>query len=262
MIGLVGLLVLNAKNLSDFVKENINFTIVLKPEVREIDMVKLQKELDDSPFVKSTEYVTREKAAKEFAQTLGEDFVGVLGYNPLNASIEVKLYAQYANQDSISKIDKYLKNNSLIQEVVYEKSLIQQVNKNVKKISLIILGFSGFLLFIAIALINNVVRLLMYSKRFIIRTMQLVGAAKGFVRRPFLYRSLWHGLIASIIAIILMCVLLYYIRNEFPDLLFFTNYEVLTILFSGIAILGIFLNLICSFFAINKYLNLDIDKLY
>jgi cell division transport system permease protein len=262
MLGLVGLLLLNAKKLSDFVKENINFTVVLKPETREVDIMKLQKDLDALLYVKSTEYITRERAAMEFSKSMGEDFVSILGNNPLQSSIEVKLMAAYANSDSISKIEKQFKNDTLIQEIIYEKSLIHLVNENIKKISLVILGFSGLLFLIAIALINNTVRLLVFSKRFVIRTMQLVGATKGFIRRPFLFKSLIHGLVASIISISLVATLVYFAHNELQGIDLMVDYQLAGILFFGLAIIGIAINLTSTFFALNKYLNIDSEYLY
>ena len=262
MLGLVGLLLLNTKKLSDFVKENINFTIVLKPDSKEVDILKLQKDLDKLPFIKSTEYITKEKAAKEFTKSLGEDFVNFLGYNPLLASIEVKLHSNYANQDSISKIEKYFKNNASINEIIYEKSLIHLVNENVNKISLIILGFSGLLFLIAVALINNTVRLMVFSKRFIIRTMQLVGATKGFIRRPFLFRSIFHGIAAALISITLIIGLMYLSQRELPEINLMLDYSSIGILFVSLIIVGIIINLICTYFATNKYLNIETELLY
>jgi cell division transport system permease protein len=262
MLGLIGLLLLNAKKLSDYVKENINFTVVLKTEVKEVDILKLQKNLDALSYVKSTEYITREKAAREFSKSLGEDFVSFLGYNPLLSSIEVKLHAAYANSDSISKIELSFKNHELIQEIIYEKSLIHLVNENINKISLIILGFSGLLFLIAVALINNTVRLLVFSKRFVIRTMQLVGATKGFIRRPFILNSLIYGFIASIIAISLIIGILYFTQRELQGIDLIIDVKLLAILFSGLITLGIIINIVSTYFALNKYLNIDTENLY
>jgi cell division transport system permease protein len=262
MLGLVGLLILNAKKLSDFVKENINFTVVIKPDTKEADILKLQKQLDAMPFVKSTEYLTREKAAREFSNEIGEDFVGFLGYNPLLSSIEVKLHARYANPQTINIIENKFRKNSVIREVIYEKSLIHLVNENVKKISLIILCFAGLLFLIAIALINNTVRLMVHSRRFIIRTMQLVGATRGFIRRPILYRSLINGFVAAIISILLIISIVYLTRNELQGIDLMVDYKMIYFLFSGIIITGIFINLVSTFFAVNKYLNINTDNLY
>jgi cell division transport system permease protein len=262
MLGLVGLLILNAKKLSDLVKENINFTIVLKPNMKEVDILKLQKEMDALKYVKSTEYITKEKAAKEFSKELGEDFVSFLGYNPLQSSIEIKLHADYANTQSIEIIDKQLKNNPLVQEVIYEKSLIHLVNENVRKISMVILGFSILLFLIAIALINNTVRLLVYSRRFIIRTMQLVGATKGFIRRPFLFKSMLHGFVAACISVLLLLTLLYFVKKEMKDINLLVDIRLTAYLFAGILLSGTLINLLSTFFALNKYLNIQNDSLY
>ena len=262
MLGLVGLLILNAKKLSDMVKENINFTVVLKPDVKEVDILKFQKNLDALPYVKSTEYITREKAAREFTKSMGEDFVSFLGYNPLLSSIEVKLHASFANSDSISRIESSFKNHELIQEIIYEKSLIHLVNENINKISLIILGFSGLLFLIAIALINNTVRLMVFSKRFVIRTMQLVGATKSFIRRPFLLNSLVYGFIASLISICLIIAILYLSQRELQGIDLLIDVKLLAILFSSLIAMGIIINIVSAFFALNKYLNIDSENLY
>jgi cell division transport system permease protein len=262
MLGLIGLLLLNAHKLSDYVKENIGFAIVINNDAREVEILKLQKELEATPYVRTTEYITRERAARDFTKTLGEDFVSFLGYNPLLASIDVKLFAGFANPDSIAKIEAQLKNQPLIKEIVYEKSLIHLVNENVKRISLIILGFSGLLFLIAIALVNNTIRLQVYSRRFIIRTMQLVGATKGFIRKPFLYRSLFIGFMAAVLASLLMLGLVYVIQYELTNLMIFIDFKLLSVLFVAITVLGMMLNFVSTFFALNKYLNIDVDNLY
>src|SRR6056297_1571436 len=201
MLGVLGLLILNAQRLSEYVKENIGFSIILKENVKEVDVILLQKTLDAAEYVKSTKYITKEQAAKELQEELGENFIDFLGYNPLLASIEVHLYADYANPDSIKIIEQDFQQYELIKEVFYQKSLVSLVNENIRKISFIILVFSGLLFLIAIALINNTIRLSVYSKRFIINTMQLVGATRGFIRRPFLFRSVWQGIVAALLAI-------------------------------------------------------------
>ncbi len=262
LLGLVGLLILNAKKLSDYVKENITLTIVIKNDVREADIFQLQKQLDALPYVKSTQYITREKAAEEFAKQLGEDFVTFLGYNPLLSNIEVKLHAQYANQAFIQLIENKVKKNEIVNEVIYEKSLIHLVNENVRKISIVILSFTGLLFLISLALINNNVRLMVYSRRFIIRTMQLVGATRSFIRRPFLYKSILQGFIASIMANALILGLIYVIDNEMKEFNLMIDWQLLYILFFIISILGIFINLVSTFFTLNKYLRISTDKLY
>ncbi len=262
LIGLFGLLVLNANRLATHVKENIGFSVILKEQAKEVDVIRLQKNLDAKPYVKSTDFVTKEEAARQTAEDLGEDFIEFLGYNPLPASIDVKLYAAYANPDSISAIEKELQRFEEVQEIMYQKSLIHLVNENVRKISLIILAFSVLMFFIAIALINNTIRLSVYARRFLINTMQLVGATRSFIRKPFLMRSAGHGIYAAIIAILLLTGVIYLIQKEFMEVIGFNDVNIIGILFIFVIFLGIILNWISTLFAINKYLRMQSGDLY
>jgi cell division transport system permease protein len=262
LLGLIGLLLLNAKKLSDHVKENIGFSIFLKENIREVDILRLQKRLDAMPFVKSTDYITKEEAVKDYQSELGEDFTEFLGYNPLPASIEVRFIAQFANPDSIARIEKEILNWDEVSEVFYQKSLIHLVNDNIRKISLIIFAFSGLLFLIALALINNTIRLSVYSKRFIIKTMQLVGANKSFIRRPFLKKSAVHGIYAAIITLLLLTAVIYFAQKELPGIVGFSDPEILAVLFCSVIILGIIFNWISTFFAVNKFLRMRSDDLY
>jgi len=262
MLGVLGLLILNAQRLSEYVKENIGFSIILKENVKEVDVILLQKTLDAAEYVKSTKYITKEQAAKELQEELGENFIDFLGYNPLLASIEVHLYADYANPDSIKIIEQDFQQYEQIKEVFYQKSLVSLVNENIRKISFIILIFSGLLFLIAIALINNTIRLSVYSKRFIINTMQLVGATRGFIRRPFLFRSVWQGIVAALLAIGLLSGVLYLAQKEFKEVINFQDVEIIGILFLGVLAIGIIINWISTFFAVSKYLRMNVDKLY
>jgi len=262
LLGLIGLLLLNARKLSDHVKENIGFSIFLKENIREVDIIRLQKRLDAMPYVKSTDYITKEEAAKDYQQELGEDFTEFLGYNPLPASIEVRFLARYANPDNIARIEKEILTYEEVSEVFYQKSLIHLVNDNIRKISLIILAFSGLLFLIALALINNTIRLSVYSKRFLIKTMQLVGATKAFIRRPFLAKSASHGIYAAIIALLSLSAVIFFAQQELPGIVGFSDPEILAVLFVGVIILGIIFNWISTFFAVNKYLRMRSDDLY
>jgi cell division transport system permease protein len=262
MLGALGLIVLHAKKLSDYVKENIGFSIILKENVKEVDIVQLQKTLDAANYVKSTEYITKEKAAESLKKDLGEDFVSFLGYNPLLASIEVRLKADYANNDSIAWIERELLANTKVKEVIYQKSLISMVNENIKKISLVMLGFSALLLLISIALINNTIRLSIYSKRFLIKSMQLVGATKGFIRRPFVIKGIMQGIYAGIIAVALLVGLLYFAQREIPELLYLQDEQLIAILFGFVILLGILISWFSTFLAVRKYLRLKTDDLY
>ncbi|MBC8315081.1 MAG: cell division protein FtsX [Bacteroidales bacterium] len=262
MLGLLGMLVLHAKKLSDYVKENIGFSIMINEGVKEVDIFELQKKLDKQRFVKSTVYITRERAAREFSDELGEDFVGFLGYNPLLPSIELRLNASYANPDSILFIEKELRSYSGVKEVDYHRSLVDQINRNVNKISLVILGFSLILLLIAIALINNTIRLSVYAKRFLIRSMQLVGATQKFIQRPFLIKAALNGFLSGVIAIGLLLLLLYFSAQEIPELLELQDIRMFTMLFALVILLGIVISWISTFFAVRKYIRMKTDSLY
>jgi cell division transport system permease protein len=262
MLGIIGILIFNAKKLSDYVKENIGFSIFLQDDVREVDANFLRKTLDASAFVRYTEYISKERAAKELKDELGEDFITFLGYNPLSASIDVRMKAEYANQDSINKIESYLLHFKQVKEVHYQKSLINLVNENVSKISLVIIIFSSLLLFIALVLINNTIRLSVYSRRFLINTMKLVGATWGFIRKPFLIKSIMHGLYASLVAILLLSGVIYLVKKEFGDLIDIIDPQFIAIIFGAVTVLGVLINLISTYFAVNKFLRLKADDLY
>ena len=262
MLGMLGLIILHAKKLSDYVKENIGFSIIMKENVKEAGIIQLQKTLDASDYVKSTEYITKEKAAEELTKDLGEDFIDFLGYNPLLPSIDLRLKAEYANIDSLDIIEKDLLANKNVKEVFYQKSLVHLINKNLKKISIIILGFSILLLIIAIALINNTIRLSVYSKRFLIKSMQLVGATQAFIRIPFILKGILHGIMGAFIAILLLVGILYFSQQEIPELVNLQDADLFISIFGFVILLGIIISWISTFFAVKKYLNLKADSLY
>jgi len=261
-IGLVGLLVLHSKKLSDYVKENVGFTVYMNKNVKEADIVKLQKELDANPYVRSTEYISEEKAAENYQKELGVDFVQFIGYNPLHTSIEVHFKAEFSSTVFFDLVIDQVKKNTIVSEVTYQKSLIQDVNDNVKKISMILLGFSALLLFIAITLINNTIRLSVYSKRFLIKSMQLVGATEGFIRRPILLKSILHGLISSLLAIGLLIGVIYVSRKEVPEIISLQSLDLFLILFALVIIIGFIISWISTYFAVKKYLRMKTDHLY
>jgi len=262
LLGLIGLLLLNTKKISDYVKENLKFTVYLKDNIREVDILRIQKNLDLKHYVKETEYITKEQAAVEFQKELGEKFIDFLGFNPLIPSIDVRLYAEYANSDSIKIIKKDLRKFSQIDEVYYQESLVHLVNKNLRKISIFILIISGLLFLVAVTLINNTIRLSIYSKRFIIRTMQIVGANNSFIRRPFLYKSALHGSFGALIAIGMLTSMIYLIQNEMESIINFQDFKLLSILFIIVLIIGIAISWISTYFAVNRYLNIKTDYLY
>jgi cell division transport system permease protein len=262
LLGITGFLILNVRNLSRHVKENIGFNIELKENVREADIQQFRKILDSRIYVKSTEYVTKEQAAAETQKALGEDFISFLGFNPLPASVKVKLNAEWANPDSILKIESDLGKYQIISEIYYRKSLIHEINDNVRKISIILLGFTLLLFLIALTLINNTIRLSVYSKRFVIHTMQLVGATRQFIRRPFILKSAYYGLLSSFIAILLLLGTIYIIQNQIEEMIDFIEPDLLALLFTGVIVMGIIISALSTFFAVNKYLNLKTDALY
>lgn len=262
MLGLLGLLLLNTKKLSDYAKENIGFSIMIKEGVKEAGIMAFLKKLDTENYVKSTEYIPKEKAAVQLKKELGEDFIGFLGYNPLLPTIDLRLKAGYANLESVNRIEKKLLANPEVKEVFYQKDLLEMVNQNMERISLIILGFSAVLMIIAIALINNTIRLSVYSRRFIIRTMQLVGATRSFIRRPFIRNGIIDGLISAIFAIGLLMVVIYFLFQEIPELIQIVDLKLYIGLIITVLLLGILISWFCTWLSVRKYLRMKTDELY
>ncbi len=259
MLGLMALLLINAKKLSDYAKENLGFSVVLINDKKEMDIIRLQKELDLADFVLETKFVSKEEAAKDLKENLGEDFVGFLGYNPLLATIDVKLKAAYANEDSIAVIERHLKKNPLVKEIYYQKSLVNLVNENVQKITAVLLVFSILFFSISFALINNTIRLSFYSKRFLINTMQLVGATDGFIRRPFLVKAAYFGALGALVAILMMIGVIYFLQTTLEDLVIVQDkWLILGIMFVS----GVFISLVSTFFSVNRFLKLRTKDLY
>jgi cell division transport system permease protein len=261
-IGLVGLLGLHARKLSDYVKENVGFTIYMNKNVKEADIVQLQKELDAHAYVRSTEYISEDKAAEDYQKELGVAFVQFIGYNPLHTSIEVHFKSQYSQDVFFEQLIAQIKKNPIVSEVTYQKSLIQEVNDNVRKISLVLLVFSVLLLIIATTLINNTIRLSVYSKRFLIKSMQLVGATEGFIRRPFVQTGLIHGLISAILAIGMLAGVIYISRKEIPEIISLQSVDLSLILFAFVIVIGLIISWISTYFAVRKYLRIKTDYLY
>lgn len=262
MLGLLALVVLHAKKLSDYVKENIGFMVYLKGDVPQEDIILFQKRLDAMAFVKSSKYITPEEAARELTAELGEDFIDFLGYNPLPPSIDLRLRAAYGNIDSLSVIENRLMTEPVVKEVFYQKSLVQAINRNIRRISMVLLGFSGLLMLIAIALIHNTIRLSVYSRRFIIRTMKLVGATRGFISRPFAWRGIMKGLTSAFLAIILLGVILYFLMQQVPELIILQDIKIYGIVSGLVVCTGVLLSWLSTLFAVRKYLRMKEDDLY
>ncbi len=262
MLGLLALTVFHAKKLSDYVKENIGFRVYLKEDAPAEEIILLQKRLDATAFVKSSEYISPDEAARELTEELGEDFIDFLGYNPLPPSIDLRVKAAYANVDSLEVIEGRLMQELVVKEVFYQKSLVHLINKNIRRISIVLLGFSGLLLLIAMALINNTIRLSVYSKRFIIRTMKLVGATRGFISRPFILRGVLQGFYSAIFAIILLATILYFLMQQVPEMVGLYDMYIYLAVFGLVILTGIFLAWVSTFFAVRKYLKMNEDDLY
>lgn len=262
LLGLLGLLILNAKSLGDYVKENLGFSVILDEGTREADIIQIQRSFDATGFVKETNYITPEEAARDLQEELGENFLEFLGFNPLKPSIDIKLLASYANPDSIAMIEQTFLAYPQVKEVFYQESLVHLVNDNVEKISLIILIFSSFLFFISIALFNNTIRLLVYSKRFIIKTMQLVGATRGYIQKPFMVKGVTNGLAGAFIANLMFLMLIFVAQKQIPDLIIFTTNQIVGGLMVFIFAMGVLMAWFSTLFAVNKYLRSDQDALY
>ena len=262
ILGIIGFLGLNAQRLSNYVKENIGVTVYIKEEAKQVDVIKLQKLLHAKSYVKSTKLITKEDAAGILQKELGEDFISFLGSNPLSASIDIHFYANYAKVDSINVIKQNLMKYAQVKEVVFQEDLLALIDDNVKKISLILLIFGGLMFLISYTLISNTIRLSVYSQRFLIRTMKLVGASKAFIRYPFLIQSITLGFVSSLISISILVGLLFMIRNEFLELINLNQLELLGILFIGIIGFGIIISYLATFFAVNKYLKIREHELY
>ena len=262
VIGLLGLVLINAQRLSNYVKENIGFTIMLKEGVNEMEIMNFQKILDAADFAKSSTFVSKEQATKDLQNDLGEDFVAFLGYSPLLASVDVKLNASYANTDSLAVIKTELNDYTVVHTIFYQKNLIDKLNSNVNRLSFFLLSFCLLLFVIAFALINNTIRLSVYSKRFLIRTMSLVGATNSFIQKPFLVKGIYQGIYSSIFAIFMLIGSIHLIQSETASMLNITDLKIIGFIFILIFIFGFFLSWISTFFAVRKFIKQNESELY
>lgn len=262
LLGILGMVLINARQLSDYFRESLSFTIMLKEDAREADIRMLQKELDAKNYVKQTEYVSKDEAAVKLKEDLGEDFLDFLGYNPLMPTIDVYLLADYTHPDSVMKIEKHILEYPVVDEVYYQESILTLINENVRKITAFLLTISALLFLIALTIINNTIRLSIYSKRFLINTMQLIGANRSFIRKPFLLKSLFFGFVAALIAIGLLMGLMYLVEKEFFTLFTYENINLFLFLCLALIAAGVIINAVSTFFALNSYLGMHEDKLY
>ena len=262
LLGLLGFFVLGAKKVCDHVKENIGFQLYLKDDAKEADVTRLQKTLDANPFTLSTEYISKEKAMEIYKESWGDNPTSLLDFNPLPASIDLRLHAEYANADSINWIKKDVMENPVVKEFNYQESLVELVNTRVRVVGFWFFIFIGLLMVIAIALINNTIRLAIYSKRFLIRTMLLVGATQGFIRRPFILTGMIQGIYGSIVACGLLIGFINLLLHWVPDLLQVVDQQLFLSLFGLVVLMGIVISWASTSLAVRKYLRLKTDDLY
>lgn len=262
LLGMVVFFVLAAGNLSVYVRENISFSIVIADDVKEPEILKFQKQLNSEPYVKQSTYISKKQALQEQTEAMGTDPAEFLGYNPFDASIEVKLNAGYINTDSLQWIQERLLDNKSVVEVNYPQDLIDSVNRNLQKTSVFLLGLAALLTLISFALINNTIRLTIYSKRFLIHTMKLVGASWGFIRRPFLVRNIWVGVLAAALADALLIGMAYFLVRYEPDLIAIITPAIMAVVMGAVFVFGVAITSICALVSINRFLRMKVSELY
>ena len=262
LLGFFGFLVFSTKKLANHFKEQVTVTILIKDEAKSADIAQLQKTLSVASFVKSLRFISKDEAAETFSKDIGEDFVSFIGTNPLQNIIDLSLKADYAEPDRMAEIKRELEQNSFVSEVVYDQSLVALIHENVNRIGLITLVFSALFSFVSVLLINASIRLSIYSKRFIIKTMQLVGATRSFIRRPFIRTNVRLGILSAFLAILLFYGALLAIVKSYPEFSILLDNTILCIVFIAILAMGILISWLSTYFATQRFLNLNTNDLY
>jgi len=262
LIGLLGVVLLNAERLARYVRENIGVTLVLKDDAKEPDIAELQKALKATSFVKSVEYVDKETAAEKLKIELGEDFTGFLGYNPLLSALDVKLRAEYTTPEKLSLLEKKFMDYPQVREVTFQRDMVSIINENVQKIGLVLIFFSALLLFIFFSLINNTIRISIYSQRFIINTMLLVGATDSFIRAPFIKRSVKYGILGALAANTLLVILMLYYASELTGIIGSDDFQIFGVVFVADLLIGVLISWGSTYMAVNKFIRLKFDELF
>ena len=264
VLGMYAFLVVYTDKLLDHVRENIGFEVVIKNNVKESSIINLRDEIKKKDYVKSVEYISKEEATKRLEDDLGEDFLQWLGdiENPLLPSIDIRFTSDYANSDSMAMVEKWIGTKSIVKEILYQKSLSDTINRNIDKIKIVLFFVSIILLIIAATLISHTVRLSIYSKRFTVRSMQLVGATEGFIMRPFLKTFMAQGAVAAILSLILITFALFGMNDFMPEMSIFNGNKYIVIIYIFVVILSLLLTMLSTILAMRKYLNADIDKFY
>jgi cell division transport system permease protein len=262
LLGVVGILVFNLKRLPKTIRDQITVSVNLEDSITNRSAMRVLAIIELKEFVDKAQYKSKDEAAKEMSNEFGDDFIKLLDENPFPSSIEISLKEDYFSSEGIENAMRELRNIEGIKEVLYHKSLFEQVSENTKKVSMIILIFVALLLFISVFLINNTIRMAIYSKRFLINTMKLVGANTTFIRTPFLTSSIWQGLISGVIAIILLLGLIMLLRNDFSNILELTDARMFGALFAMMLVLGSLINFISTYIIVTKYTKIGVDDLW
>lgn len=262
LLGMAILILFLGQGLSNFVKENMSFSVMLDSNVKEADITRIKTGLEAKPFVKSTRYISKEESKQKLIEELGEDPEELIGFNPAQDVIEIFLHSEYANNDSIALINKELKQENNVQDLIYQQEALDFVNNNISKATIILLILAAILLFISFTLIRNTIRLSIYSKRFIINTMKLVGATGGFIRRPFMRSNIVNGIFAGLLANGIIYFIISYFGKEYRELSTILPLSNMIIIFGIVIIFGILITTVATFFAVNRYVKMSADNLY
>ena len=262
VVGMLVFILLNARAVSDHVKRNIGFAVIVKDNTNEVEIKRVQKILDTQPYVYTSKYVTKEQAAKSFKKEMGEDFERILGANPLLPSIEIKLNPAYANNDSLAMIEKGLARFDIIHEVYYQKSMIESINENIRRITIIFLIVGAVLVLISFTLIRNMIHLAVYSQRLLIKTMQLVGATPFFICKPFVYGSMWRGFFGALIANLVLLGAIFFVQENVGNVINIMRQDVILLKVGFVILSGVVLSFFSAWFSVRRYLRRDLNDLY
>ena len=262
VVGMLVFILLNARAVSDHVKRNIGFAVIVKDNTNEVEIKRVQKILDTQPYVYSSKYITKEQAAKSFKKEMGEDFERILGANPLLPSIEIKLNPAYANNDSLAMIEKGLARFDIIHEVYYQKSMIESINENIRRITIIFLIVGAVLVLISFTLIRNMIHLAVYSQRLLIKTMQLVGATPFFICKPFVYGSMWRGFFGALIANLVLLGAIFFVQENVGNVINIMRQDVILLMVGFVILSGVVLSFFSAWFSVRRYLRRDLNDLY
>ena len=262
VVGMLVFILLNARAVSDHVKRNIGFAVIVKDNTNEAEIKRVQKILDTQPYVYTSKYITKEQAAKSFKKEMGEDFERILGANPLLPSIEIKLNPAYANNDSLAMIEKGLARFDIIHEVYYQKSMIESINENIRRITILFLIVGAVLVLISFTLIRNMIHLAVYSQRLLIKTMQLVGATPFFICKPFVYGSMWRGFFGALIANLVLLGAIFFVQENVGNVINIMRQDVILFMVAFVILSGVVLSFFSAWFSVRRYLRRDLNDLY